>query len=223
MSPKREISEIRREELTLAAMKCIALKGYDNVTLDDVTKEAGLSKGISTYYFKNRQELLNSVIQRMWQNIVDISRGIWNLPDKIDDEKTVYAQVKKYYSDPNTDLQEVIQNGIKFLLAWFDENPLILKVVLEFWCQIPRNPMISKLFQLTEPYIRNVSSIIIQEGIKRGVFKKRDPKRAAYVLTSAISGIAFTQIVNNGEYNHKTLEKDLCDFAFGYLLSQPQC
>ncbi len=218
MSPKKEISEIRREELTLAAMKCIALKGYDRVTLDDVTTEAGLSKGISTYYFKNREELLNSVIQRMWQNIVDITRGIWNLPDKIEEEKKVYAQVKKYYSDPNIDLREVIRDGIKFLLVWFDENHLVLKVVLEFWCQIPRNPMISKLFQFTEPYFRNISMIIIKEGISRGVFKKRDPKRAAYVLTTAISGFAFTQVVNSGEYNHKALENDLCDFVFGYLL-----
>ena len=217
MSPKKEISDIRREELTLAAMKCIATKGYDKVTLDDVTTEAGLSKGISTYYFKNREELLNSVIQRMWRNTVQITKELWALPEEVEDEEEVYRGVKRYYSDPNIDLIAVMRDGIKFLLLWFDENPHILKVILEFWCQAPRNPLIAELHNSMTPYIRNLSTIVINEGIKRGIFRKRDPRKAAYTLISAISGVAFNQIFSKGEYDHKTLEKDICDLVFDYL------
>jgi len=218
MAPKREISEIRREELTLAALKCIANKGYDKVTLDDVTTEAGLSKGISTYYFKNREELLNSVIRRMWHDTVDVTKGIWNLPEDITNEKKVYSQVKKYYSDPKIDLVDVIKDGIKFLMSWFDDHPHVLRVILEFLCQIHRNDMITSFYDNTMPHIRNISAIIIQEGIKRDVFKRRDPKRAAYVLISAISGMAINQSLSSGEYDHKALEKDISDLVLGYLL-----
>ncbi len=217
MSPKKEISDIRREELTLAAMKCIASKGYDKVTLDDVTTEAGLSKGISTYYFKNREELLNSVIQRMWRNAVQITKELWALPEEVDDEGEVYRGVRQYYSDPGIDLIAVMRDGIKFLLLWFDENPHVLKVVMEFWCQVPRNPLIAELHESMYPYTRNISAIVIDEGIKRGIFKKRDPEKAAYTLISAISGIAINQILDDGEYNHKTLEEDICDLVFDYL------
>ena len=86
MARKIEISEIRKEELTQAALKCMALKGYDRVTLDDVTKEAGLSKGIASYYFKNREELLVSVIQKMWENVLGFTRAIWELPAEADEE-----------------------------------------------------------------------------------------------------------------------------------------
>ena len=218
MAPTREISDIRREELTLAAMKCIANKGYDRVTLDDVTTEAGLSKGISTYYFKNREELLNSVIQRMWYDTVEVSRGIWNLPEQIRDEKKVYSQVRKYYSDPQIDLAAFMKNGIKFLMSWFDDHPHVLRVLLEFMCQVHRNDMITGFYDRTMPRIRNISSIIIREGIKRGLFKRRDPKRAAYVLTSAISGLAINQSLSSGEYDIKALEKDITDLVLGYLL-----
>ena len=84
MARKIEISAIRKEELTQAALKCMALKGYDRVTLDDVTKEAGLSKGIASYYFKNREELLVSVIRKMWENIEGFTREIWELPEETD-------------------------------------------------------------------------------------------------------------------------------------------
>ncbi len=62
MTPRKEISDIRREELTQATLKCIADKGYDRVTLDDVTREAGLSKGIASYYFKNRDEMISETV-----------------------------------------------------------------------------------------------------------------------------------------------------------------
>ena len=90
MSPKIGISDIRREELTQAAMECIANKGYDRVTLDDVTKEAGLSKGIASYYFRNREELLVSVIEKMSAQIEELTIKIWGLPeDTKDKEKDV--------------------------------------------------------------------------------------------------------------------------------------
>jgi len=154
----------------------------------------------------------------MWHDTVEVSKGIWNLPEQITDEKKVYSQVKKYYSDPKIDLVAVMKNGIKFLMSWFDDHPHVLRVILEFWCQVNRNEMITGFYDNTMPHIRKISGIIIQEGIKRGVFKRRDPKRAAYVLISAISGMAINQSLNSGEYDHKALEKDISDLVLGYLL-----
>jgi len=145
MAPKTEISEIRKEELTQAALKCTARKGYDRVTLDDVTKEAGLSKGIASYYFKNRDELLISIIHKMWRNLSAYSREIWNLPDQTDDPEEIYTYVREYYSNPRTDLIAMIKGGIRILISAYDDNPNIWRVIAEFWCQIPRNKMITEL------------------------------------------------------------------------------
>ena len=217
MAPKTEISNIRREELTQAALKCLAAKGYDRVTLDDVTKEAGLSKGIASYYFNTREDLLVSVIHKMWDNVMGLADRIWELPDKVDQERDVYNRVKKYYSDPGVDLVGVITNGVRFLVTWIDENPHIIKVVLEFWCQVPRNPMITKLNVSMHRFLASISAIVIQEGIKRGIFKKRDPMLAAYILISAITGLAFNNIINKGDFDTNKFERDVCNFIFGYL------
>ena len=94
MARKTEISEIRKQELTQAALKCMALKGYDRVTLDDVTREAGLSKGIASYYFKNREELLISVIYKMWETAEGYTRAIWEIPQQTDDPEEVQALMR---------------------------------------------------------------------------------------------------------------------------------
>ncbi len=217
MSRKTEISEIRKEELTQAALKCMALKGYDRVTLDDVTKEAGLSKGIASYYFKNREELLISVIHKMWENVVGFTREVWELPDGIHDPEELYARVKEYYSNPKTDLIAMLKEGIRFLISMFDENPYVLRVILEFWCQVPRNQMITELNASMNEFCMRTTAIIIQEGTKRGIFKKRNPQVAAYTLMSAVVGFAFNHAINKGKLESKKLEKELSDLILSYV------
>ena len=67
MSPKQGMREKRREQLTRAAMACIVRKGYDHVTLEDVSREVGMSRGIASYYFNSKEDLLVSVLQMLSQ------------------------------------------------------------------------------------------------------------------------------------------------------------
>jgi AcrR family transcriptional regulator len=217
MARKTEISSIRKEELTQAALKCMALKGYDRVTLDDVTKEAGLSKGIASYYFKNREELLVSVIYKMWDNVEGFTREIWEIPEHTDDPEEVYSLLRQYYSNPKTDLIAMIKDGIRFLVSMFDDNPHVLRVILEFWCQVSRNEMITELNMSMHDFLMRTIAIIIEEGTKRGIFKKRDPELAAYALISAVVGFAFNHVINRGNLESKKLEEELSDLILGYV------
>ena len=217
MARKTEISEIRKQELTQSALKCMALKGYDRVTLDDVTKEAGLSKGIASYYFKNREELLISVVHKMWENVVGFTREIWEMPQHTDDPEEFYALMREYYSNPKTDLIAMIKDAVSFLVSMFDENPYVLRVILEFWCQVPRNRMITELNTSMQELIMRTTAIILQEGAKRGIFKKRNPQIGAYALTSIVVGFAFNHAINKGKLDSKKLEKELSDLILGYV------
>lgn len=218
MAGKTEIRQIRKEELTQAALKCIALKGYDRVTLDDVTKEAGLSKGIASYYFKNREELLVSVIRKMWENVVGFTRAIWELADQTEDPEKVFAQIRQYYANPKVDLIERIREGVRLLFSILDGNPYVIRVIAEFWCQVSRNELITELNTSMQAFLVQTLAIIVQEGVKRGIFKKRHPELAAYTLMSTVVGFAFNHIINKGDLETKKLEKELADLILGYLL-----
>jgi len=217
MARKTEISEIRKQELTQAALKCMALKGYDRVTLDDVTSEAGLSKGIASYYFKNREELLISVINKMWENVMGFTRAIWEVPDQTDDPEELYALLKEYYSNPKIDLIAMIKDGIRLLVSMYDENPDVLRVMVEFWCQVPRNKMITELNHSMQGFLMRTTAIILQEGAKRGIFRKRNPKVAAYTLMSVVAGFAFNHVINKGSLDSKKLEKEFTDLVLAYV------
>ncbi len=215
---RASISDIRRDELTAAALKCIATRGYDRITLEDVAKESGSSQGNILYYFKNREALMVATAERIQTDMLEISRSIWGIPAGVEDEKKVHELIRERCSDDNIDFISVIRYGVKLLVRWYEDNPHLIAVGLELFCQIRRNPVIEKIRDNVNPYIRNASAVFIDEGMKLGHFKKRDPKYAAHMLLSLIAGFAFAHVTTReGEFDTDILEQELCDLIFGYL------
>lgn len=55
--------EVRREQLILATIKCIARHGLSGITMALVTREAGLSLGIANLHFESKEKLLLETLQ----------------------------------------------------------------------------------------------------------------------------------------------------------------
>jgi len=60
---RNDLLNIRRAQLTAAAYKVVAQKGYNDFTIKDIALEAGLSTGLVHYYFKNKEDLLVQAAQ----------------------------------------------------------------------------------------------------------------------------------------------------------------
>ena len=56
--PKLGMEPMRRIEAINATLECIYECGIDRITLDMVAEKAGFSKGIVTYYFKSKKNLV---------------------------------------------------------------------------------------------------------------------------------------------------------------------
>lgn len=61
---KEQEKEQRRQHITDAAEKLFFSRGYDNVTMDDIAKEVGLTKKSLYLYFKNKESLYFTVVLR---------------------------------------------------------------------------------------------------------------------------------------------------------------
>jgi len=54
---------IRKDEIMQAALTVLSERGSANVTLDDIAKAAGLSKGGITYYYSSKDTLIKDVFE----------------------------------------------------------------------------------------------------------------------------------------------------------------
>lgn len=52
----------RRQELVEAAWRCAAVRGFGDLTVDDVCAEAGVSKGAFYGYFEQKHDLLLALL-----------------------------------------------------------------------------------------------------------------------------------------------------------------
>jgi AcrR family transcriptional regulator len=62
-----DIRSIRQEQIVEAAVAVIAEQGLQNLSLSEIEKKAGMSRGQLTYYFHAKEDILLAVFDRLLQ------------------------------------------------------------------------------------------------------------------------------------------------------------
>jgi len=85
MSPRTKVQfeEIRqksRENIEKIALELFAIKGYHATSISQIAEKAGISKGLLYNYYKSKEHLLDSVIMKVFDEIMRIVQMSENLP-----------------------------------------------------------------------------------------------------------------------------------------------
>ena len=68
---KREQREASVERLLAAALRLFVSQGYRHTSVEQIADEAGLTKGAVYFYFKNKENLLLTLLDRVEEIVVD--------------------------------------------------------------------------------------------------------------------------------------------------------
>lgn len=68
--------ERRKLELLQIAYKMFISKGYENTSVDDIIREAGIAKGTYYYYFESKEQTLEEVISMMIDQEIETAKQI---------------------------------------------------------------------------------------------------------------------------------------------------
>ncbi len=66
--PKIGMEEVRKKQVIYSTLEQIGQEGLEKLTLDKVAKRAGVSKGVVTYYFKNKEEMIYEAYKYMLES-----------------------------------------------------------------------------------------------------------------------------------------------------------
>ena len=85
MSPRTKVQfeEIRqksRENIENIALELFAIKGYHATSISQIAEKAGISKGLLYNYYKSKEHLSDSVIMKVYDEIMRIVQMSENLP-----------------------------------------------------------------------------------------------------------------------------------------------
>lgn len=106
----------RRRVILRAAVEVFSRKGYHGCRIQDVAKEAGVAYGLVYHYFKNKDELLESVFTSGWAGFVEriseqVARG-GSLEERV--RGVVSVAFDAYKRDPR---------GVKVLILEVGRSP----------------------------------------------------------------------------------------------------
>ncbi|MFN3939763.1 MAG: TetR/AcrR family transcriptional regulator [Chitinophagales bacterium] len=101
MTPRTsaQFGEIRaksREKIILAAMQMFAQKTFHNTTVSDISKAAGISKGLIYNYFETKEDILKGIIEYMFSIGDKIMEESLNKQTPKDELCTMIEQIFTY-------------------------------------------------------------------------------------------------------------------------------
>jgi AcrR family transcriptional regulator len=80
--------EQTRTKIINTAISFFSQKGYYGTSINDIAKEAGISKGLAYNYFESKQQLLQAIIN-------DMLRSIGSVMSEIDKEQDPFEKISK--------------------------------------------------------------------------------------------------------------------------------
>ena len=169
MPPIPELEAIRKAQILEAAMGSIAQSGSANVTMADICRAAGLSKGGLAHYYKSKRELFKEVFQAFFDRIFERGRD-----------------TMAGHDDP---LEKVL--SFTWLYNWEDPDVAVgYPILFDFMATAVHSPEYREIF---DGWVRNWLALLtdaIELGQAQGQFKGIDAHEAARVISAIYQGIA---------------------------------
>ncbi len=66
----------KRALIRESAIHVFARMGYHGARVSDIAREAGIAYGLVYHYFKNKEEMLNTIFEERWSGFLDAVEGI---------------------------------------------------------------------------------------------------------------------------------------------------
>ena len=164
-----ELEAIRKAQILEAALVTIAENGCANVTMDDICKEAGLSKGGLAHYYHSKTDLFYAAFEEFFNRIFERSRESMTQKD-----------------DP---LEKIL--SFDWIYNREDrDTPIGYPILFEFKSIAVHDAKYKKLYH---EWVNNWVVLLrkaLQQGVLEGRFPDLDVDETARTISSIYNGIA---------------------------------
>ncbi|MBV8279934.1 MAG: TetR/AcrR family transcriptional regulator, partial [Verrucomicrobia bacterium] len=159
--------DLRRSEILNHSLALFLSRGYDNVSLNDIIADAGISKGVFYHYFLSKEALLAALADRF------AHQTLAQLDDVLTDRTLNVLQRLNGFLARGTRIKTELAPG-----AWAVFGALFR----------PENQgLYRRVVAASETLFRPILTDIISQGVKEHLFKTDDPEGVADLLQQLAS------------------------------------
>ncbi|WP_456288114.1 TetR family transcriptional regulator [Paenibacillus sp. AK002] len=191
--PKLGMEQKRRADVINATLTCISLHGIEGMTLDKVAEYANCSKGVVTYYFKNKDHLTTEAFKSFLAYYgLKIESGIEPAMSAEEMMEVVLQHILPPYSEDTDQKLNVSQlDGVdKMFIPYEDQG----KLFVQFFSKAMLDRHLQEV--ASKSYERDLQGIakIMEYGNRTGQMSVEDSNSAAYGLMAMVIGLSFFRV-----------------------------
>jgi TetR/AcrR family transcriptional repressor of bet genes len=199
---RRETPEKRRADLVQAAIRCLSAGGMSAFKMERIAAEAGVSLGLLSHYFRDKNELLTEVYQAALYE--DVNRKIAELGDT---------------AAPGSAAERLCRI-VDAIIAPDYLKPANLNVWLALWGEIVVNPDLRRAHRtLYRSYLKSLAALIGMVATERR--RKVNPIEIARSLQALIDGLFLERALDRQAVDHADFRRASYEFLELYLGKLP--
>jgi AcrR family transcriptional regulator len=125
LTAKRRLStDARREQLLVSGARLLAERPYDEVSIEEIARAAGVSKGLLYHYFPTKKEFLIAAIERGQEELAELTAPDPDLPpaeqlgasldrflDFVEDHEVAYSAIFRSRGGGDPEIQAALESG----------------------------------------------------------------------------------------------------------------
>ncbi|MCK6257392.1 TetR/AcrR family transcriptional regulator [Fictibacillus sp. KIGAM418] len=160
------IRQLSKQKIRAAAMELFTKKGYYATTINEVVKQAGISKGLLYNYYKGKEELLSEMVEHRINEVIEVMEGAAAL------------------ETPSEQLKHIIEGAIDNI----HENPEVHRFYLHLQTQPEADEELIKYSKLLIKENARMFEFQCEMFERMGV---REPRNRSLYFSTVLQGIMF--------------------------------
>jgi AcrR family transcriptional regulator len=195
--PIPELEIIRRNQILTAAIKIIGTYGYADVTMADIAKEAGLSKGGLAHYFSSKDDLFKEAFKAYYDQIIKLFKdGMDKSPDP---------------------MEKILGFGLPLFIRETPDVSFAHKIVYDFMSLAAHDPEYQALFSTWINIWVDLKKQAVDDGISAGLFIPHDSDVTARTISAIFHGIYMRWYLDPDHHTVAWAEKSFTEAIMAYL------
>jgi AcrR family transcriptional regulator len=150
----RPRSDNKAQAILDAACRCLSEKGYTATTISEIAAEAGVSRGLLHYYFKNKEELMAKAMRAAGEALYELFED-------------AFAR-----SESAEDLAARLTGMLRAVVG---SDAAYMNLTLECWAMARESPLVNK--EMKDMYLRAVKAFSagLADAKERGIISPSIP------------------------------------------------
>ena len=180
---------MKEKQIIEAAKNLFNKFGFKKVTMDEIAKEAGVTKRTVYAYFKSKEELFQVIVNEELLNM-----------------KKIVEDVEKQ----DMDFYEAVHQGIYQLLKYINKKKFIKNLVNE--AEVLKNPVIVKNLKILDEEVQNYIKLKLQKAVEKDNLKIKNIDITAFLIYKMYIALMFDWNENNKKLDERNIADNIINF-----------